>query len=118
MTPTNAGMTLSTFMGDIEVFGLSGSIDYGNGGPGGFGGPSDHHGLEDMLRFHSSGGEAELTFHQLDMAVDEVKSAASKRCRTFTVMHTLKEPLRLNSSATSLQQTHVEESAFPACIRK
>ena len=56
MTPTN-GMTLSTFMGDIEVFGLSETIEYGNGVPG-CGGPGDHHGLEDMLRLHSS--EAKL----------------------------------------------------------
>lgn len=28
---------LFTFMGDIEVFGLSETIHYGNGGPGGLG---------------------------------------------------------------------------------
>ena len=86
---------LFTFMGDIEVFGLSETIQYGNGGPGGFGGPGDHHGLEDMLRLHSSGGEAELTFHQLDMAVDD-----GQICDTRALQHlhrhaqTLKEPLR------------------------
>ena len=92
---TECSMTLSTFLGDIEVIGLSETIDYGNGGPGGFGGPGDHHGLENMLRFHSSGGEAELTFHQLDMAVDEGQ-ICSKQALQHLQSHanTLKEPLR------------------------
>ena len=88
-------MKLSTFMGDIEVFGLSETIEYGNGGPGGCGGPGDHNGLEDMLRFHSSGGESELTFHQLDMAVDDGQISNRQALQHLhRHAHTLNEPLR------------------------
>ncbi len=86
---------LFTFMGDIEVFGLSETIHYGNGGPGGFGGPGDYHGLQDMLRFYSSGGEAELTFHQLDMAVDSGQICSKQALQhLYRHAHTLNEPLR------------------------
>ena len=86
---------ISTEFADIEVFGLNELIHYGNGGPGGFGGPGDHNGLEDMLRYHNSGGEAELTFHQLDMAVDDGQ-ICTKQALQHLHRHaqTLKEPLR------------------------
>ena len=65
----NCSVELSTYFGNIEVHGLSETIEYGNGGPGGFGGPGDHEGLAEMLLYHSDGGVAELTFHEVDMAV-------------------------------------------------
>lgn len=86
---------LCTDVGDIEVFGLNETIEYGNGGPGGFGGPGDHNGLADMLRYHHSGGEAELTFHQLDMAVEDSQLCAKEALKHLHAHAlTLAEPLR------------------------
>jgi len=86
---------LSKFIGDIEVFGLCEIVEYGNGGPGGFGGPGDHNGLADMLQNHSSGAEAELTFHLLDMAVDDGKLCDREAViRLCAHAKTLSEPLQ------------------------
>lgn len=91
----DCSLSLCTYVGDIEVFGLNEIVDYGNGGPGGFGGPGDHNGMADMLRFCDSGAEAELTFYQLDLAAERGEFCAREALHHLLAHgQTLDEPLR------------------------